>query len=83
MGLTDFQTQIPIPEKSEPMPKIRKSKYPFKYMKVNDSFLYSKDPSRKSYARADQSVRYWNKKLPERKFEMRRYKGTIRVWRTK
>lgn len=81
MGIT-IQTKIPLPEKSDPIIHSRSAKYPFKHMKVGDSFLYSEDPAPKYYKLADQSIRYWNRKFPERKFEMRRYNQTIRVWRT-
>lgn len=59
------------------------NRYPWNEMNVGDSFrIYERDDPYKLVI-ANNNARNMNKRQPYKMFVADRYKGTIRIWRTK
>ncbi len=80
MNKYKLETGIPIPARSAEAPKRgRQSEFPFKEMKVNQTFLV---PKAKKAGML--TAMYRTKRLtPEQDFVHRDVRGGTRVWRTK
>lgn len=69
-----IEAGLPIPN--------NKTKYPFRSMKVGDSFVILSDNPQGKQRRLYSSIAYWKKALPGRHFVMRCVEGGVRIWRT-
>lgn len=83
----EIETGIPVPEMPKARKKKREAKYPFKDMKVGDSFYIKNNGSKKETLKVQSALSAamtsYHKKHPRKRLTYRTVENGTRCWRIK